>query len=307
MEFFAYYIGLVLLWLTQITGSLGNAIIVFSILLKTLLLPIGISSQRQMDRMRLLQPKIKELKEKHKGDSKAFQIAQAELMKTEKVNPIAGCLPQIIQLIIMFMLYSVFMNVFAGGSINGSQISTQFYWLDLAKPDPYYIIPILAGLTQFVLSYMMLPKKNPNDTPVVVKQETKDENDFSVIGENMQRQMVFMLPVMTTFSLILFKLPSGLGLYWVTITIFAIVQQYFVSGLGEAEHITQKIPIIGAWLIKHQPATARIHPDRSVEEKSRENSQKTMLISTASQPTTNKKKSPTKKKTKKNKRKKGRI
>lgn len=264
MQFFASYIGLLLLWLTQITGNLGNAIIAFTVLLKTLLLPIAFSSQRQMERMRLLQPKINELKTKHKNDPKAFQVAQTELLKTEKVNPVAGCIPQIIQLVILIMLYQVLVGFFFKGEINGTAISTNYLWLDLAKPDQYYIIPIIAGLVQFVLSYMMLPLKKKEEAVISATKKPEEKNDFSQVSESMQRQMVFMLPVMTTLSLIFLQLPSGLGLYWIVTTVYTIIQQYFVAGLGSLAPFVGKIPIVGEWLLFHQPSLMTNATDTSL-------------------------------------------
>ncbi len=247
MEKFSYFIGQFLIFLTQLTGSLGNAIIAFSIVLRVVMLPLVISSHKSMDRMRRLQPKLDALKEKFKNDSPGLQKAQSELMKTENVNPIAGCIPQIVQLVVVIMLYQVLISVFKDGGVNGSTFGTQYGWLDLRHPDPTYAIPIIAGVTQFILSFMMMPKGL-----LEKKVTTEKKGEMSKMGEDMQKQMVFMLPIMTTFSLIFLKLPSGLGLYWVSTTVATLVQQYFLSGLGAAEKYIAHIPIIGPTLIKYQ-------------------------------------------------------
>ncbi len=275
MQIFSYYTGLILLWLTQLTGSLGSAIIVFSILLKTALLPLAYGSQKQMEKMRQLQPEINKLKEKFKNNPQGLQKAQAELFKKEKINPISGCIPQIVQIAILIMLYQVFVQVFQNSAINGSTISTQWLWLDLAKPDNTYLIPIIAGLTQFILSYMMLPKKTEDEkqNKVVAKTNNNDkQDDFSAMGESLQKQMVFMLPIMTTMSLILFNLPSGLGLYWIVTTIYMIIQQYFVIGLGALEKYVAMIPFLGEKIVSYHPPF-RIEPLKNDEKARKDNSQ----------------------------------
>lgn len=250
----SYYIGLILAWLTMMTGSLGNAIVIFSLLLKTALLPLSISSQKQMDKMKKLQPQLALLKTKHKGDAKAFQVAQAELMKEQQVNPIGGCIPQLVQFGILIVLYQFFNTVFKTGMINGVAFDTQYLWFDLSQPDPTYILPILAGVLQFILSLMMMSptaptaatapptkKKGKNKalaTVMAAPAETDAAADFSA---SMQKQMVFVLPIMTTFSFILLKLPSGLALYWVVTSIFSIVQQYYLSGPGALLEYWQKV------------------------------------------------------------------
>lgn len=258
MTKFTYYIGLILSWLTMMTGSLGNAIVIFSILLKTALLPLSISSQKQMDKMKKLQPQLTQLKTKYKGDPKAYQQAQADLMREQQVNPIGGCIPQLVQFGILIVLYQFFNAVFKTGMINGVAFDTEYLWFDLSQPDSTYILPILAGVLQFVLSLMMM---SPTTSPVTAEPtEKKKDNkkgkknalavaldkppapdataDFSA---SMQKQMVFVLPVMTTFSFIFLKLPSGLALYWVVTSAYSIVQQYFISGPGALPEYWHKV------------------------------------------------------------------
>jgi YidC/Oxa1 family membrane protein insertase len=258
MTQFTYYIGLMLSWLTMMTGSLGNAIVIFSILLKTALLPLSITSQKQMDKMKKLQPQLALLKTKHKGDAKAFQQAQAELMKEQNINPIGGCIPQLIQFGILIVLYQFFNAVFKTGMINGVAFDTEYLWFDLSQPDPTYILPILAGVLQFVLSLMMMSPTAPSAVVEPVgkkkgKQKGK-QNALAVAMEkpaapdaatdfsaSMQKQMVFVLPIMTTFSFIFLKLPSGLALYWVITSAYSIVQQYYLSGPGALPEYWHKV------------------------------------------------------------------
>lgn len=260
MANFSFYVGQFLLFLTQMTGSLGNAIIAFSIALRLLMLPLVVSSHKQMDRMRRLQPRLNKLKEEYKNDAAGLQKAQSALMKSENVNPVAGCLPQIVQLVVLIMLYRVLVHVFTDGGVNGVELSTGYLWFDLRYPDSTYVIPFLAGITQFILSFMMMPKHLMEK-----KKTTEQKTDMAQMGEDMQRQMVFMLPVMTTLSLIMFKLPSGLGLYWVASTISTLVQQYFLSGLGAAEKYVAYIPMVGPFLIKYQGGHGEVSPKITTE------------------------------------------
>lgn len=229
-------------WITQIftisivelhtlTGNLGWAIIIFTIFLRLLLFPLSISSQKAMQKMRDLQPQLDKLKNKHGKDKKAMQQAQLELYQANKVNPVAGCIPQILQLVILIVLYQFLLKFIGQEVSNGVTINSHFFWLDLRHPDQLYVLPVLAGLTQLVLSLMMTPKK------VVVlekkaKKVTKSTEPEGVadMAQTMQKQMTFMMPLFTAFIALGF--PSGLSLYWVVTTIFSVIQQYYVSGFG---------------------------------------------------------------------------
>ncbi|MBP7875656.1 membrane protein insertase YidC [Candidatus Woesebacteria bacterium] len=244
MSQISFYIGLALVWLAGLSGNLGNAIVIFSLLLKTALLPLSISSQTQMNKMRKMQPYLEKLKSKHKGDAKAFQQAQVELMKEHQVNPVGGCIPQLVQFGILIVLYQVFIGVFNTGEINGQLFDTAYLWFDLRHSDPTYLLPVATGVLQFILSLMMTNPTPPPTEEVVRKkkgkksaltigmEQPKSKEDMADFSTSMQKQMIFVLPVMTTLSFIMLKLPSGLALYWTVTSIFSIVQQYYLSGPG---------------------------------------------------------------------------
>lgn len=263
----SHFVGLLLVWLAGISGSLGNAIVLFSILLKTVLLPLSISSQKQMDKIKKMQPHLAQLKAKHKGDSKAFQQAQMELMKEHQVNPIGGCIPQLVQFGILIVLYQVFIAVFKTGEINGQTFDTTYLWFDLTHPDPTYILPILTGVLQLILSLMMLPptveapaapappsknkKKKSLSSALATTDKKPATQDMADISTSMQKQMVFMLPVITTLSFIMLKLPSGLALYWTVTSLFSIVQQYYLSGPGALKEYWEKATTFISTKMKH--------------------------------------------------------
>lgn len=210
-------------------GNLGLSIIFLTILIKAVLIPLVLPSMKSAKKMQDLKPHLDKLKDKHQ-DKKALQEAQLSLYKENGVNPAAGCLPQIVQIIILISLYQVFISFLKQPSVLGITMNPNFLYLNLTKPDHTYIMPVLAGLTQFIFSLMMQsgleshvhnPKKN---------EDKKKEEDSLEMAQSMQQQMLFMMPIMTVVVSVNFQ--SGLILYWVVSTIFSIVQQYYFSGWG---------------------------------------------------------------------------
>lgn len=231
-------------WLAAVTGSLGLAIILLTVAIKALLIPLTLPAMRSAIKMRDLKPEIDALKAKHKGDPQALQQAQLALFKDNKINPAAGCLPYLIQFVILIVLYQVFMKYLQSGS---SSVNTQFLWLDLTQPDPYYIMPIIAGLTQFVLSLMVLPGASASaEKTLALSTKTKSDDakadQMADMAQSMQNQMVFMMPIMTVFFTLRF--PSGLALYWIVSTLVSIVQQYLVSGWGGLTRLQRFLPFL---------------------------------------------------------------
>lgn len=222
-----------LLWLNQLTGSLGLAIIIITLLIRLVLMPISLPGMKAAMKMRDLQPELNKIKEKFKNDKTGLQQAQLALFQQHQVNPAAGCLPYILQFLVLIALYRVFIDYLNNGAAAGVHLN--FLWFNLKNPDPYYVLPILAGITQFVLSLMVLPASDPsaNETLALAtktKTDDKKAEDLASMASSMQSQMAFVMPVMTAF--IALKFPSGLALYWILSTIFSIIQQYFVSGWG---------------------------------------------------------------------------
>lgn len=224
-----------LLALYSITGNLGVVIILFTLIVKTLLIPISMPSLRAAQKLKEIQPEIKKLQQKYK-DKQQLQLAQMELYKKYNVNPLAGCIPQIVQIILLIVLYQALTYFLANPEINGISINPQFFWLNLARPDQLYIIPVLAGVTQFILSLMIAPGAEvqdivPNNSKdKKIKEANKKEEDIADMAQQMQQQMLFLMPIMTGVIAITF--PSGLGLYWIATTVFSIGQQWVVSGPG---------------------------------------------------------------------------
>jgi len=224
----------ILVGLYSIVGDFGVAIIILTVIIKSLLIPLSrkqIESQKEMQK---LQPKIKELQKKYKKNKEQLSKKTMALYKEHKVNPAAGCLPLIIQMIIFITMYRVILNVSGGATltvqadklysfvpapevINGLFLGI----LQLSKPN--IILAILTAAAQFYQLKMMQTKNTKQDKKKKDKKNSA-EPDFASI---MQNQMLYIVPIMTLF--IGLKFPSGLALYWLASTSFMIAQQWFIA------------------------------------------------------------------------------
>lgn len=225
-----------LVFLYAVIGDLGFTIIAFTLIIRFILLPLTIPSIKAQDKMKRMQPELKVLKKKFGPDKKGYQQAQMDLYKKYNINPLAGCIPQLLQLVILLFLYQALNTFLHQPEIDGVAINTYFLGLNLSIPDPRYIIPILAVVTQLILSLMIAPGAEVKDEvpnkskDKSVQKANKKEEDVAEMAASMQQQMLFIMPLMTGFFALRF--PAGLGLYWVVTTIFSIGQQYFISGPG---------------------------------------------------------------------------
>lgn len=217
-------------------GNFGFALLVFTVILRIALIPFTNPTIKSQKKIQSLKPELDKLKKQFGKDRTRLQQEQMKLYKQHKVNPLGGCLPSILQFIVLIALYQV-LTKFLQNQVDGVQINTMFFGLDLAKPDKSYVLPLLSGVTQLILSLMILPGAETHAIPVEkhakskkVKEEAEKQGDTLEMAETMQRQMIFVLPVVTTFAALQF--PSGLALYWVVTTVFSIGQQWIVSGPG---------------------------------------------------------------------------
>jgi len=209
---------LVLLYLYIPGSDFGLAVISLTILIKTILHPLGVKSIRSQRDLAAIQPQIKEVQEKYKNNKEEQAKALMVLYKKEKLNPFSGCLPLLIQLPILLALYSVFGSGIEGHadllysyvSVPVGFNSTFLGLIDLSEPN--LILAVLAGIFQHIQIKTGLPK-------------TKITKNSSP-SEKMQQQMQYFMPVLMV--IILFGLPSAIGLYWITTTIFTIIQQYII-------------------------------------------------------------------------------
>ncbi|HEX7017916.1 MAG TPA: YidC/Oxa1 family membrane protein insertase [Patescibacteria group bacterium] len=226
----------ILAQLYQVTGDLGIAIIAFTLALRALLIPLTLPSLRAQQKMKELQPELKKLKQKHAGDKQKLQQATMDMYKKYNVNPLAGCLPQLIQIGILIVLYQAMLKFLGQTEVNGISIDPTFLWLNLTQPDPTYVLPVVAAVSQLIMSLMIAPGAETPDivpnkaTSKKVKAKNEKEEDMAEMAASMQQQMLFLMPVMTGFFAARF--PAGIALYWVITTFFSIAQQYYISGWG---------------------------------------------------------------------------
>lgn len=184
-------------WLYAWCGNWGIAIILLTFFIRLALLPINIKSYKSMKIMQKIQPKIKELKVLHKADPKKMNLEVMALMKSHKANPLGGCLPLFIQFPVFFALYRVL-----GESIELYQSPFVFWIQDLSLKDPYYVLPVLAGLILFVQQRL---------TPMNMSKE--------------HARLLAFMPLV--FSVFMLGLPSGLTLYIFVSGLFGLAQQFF--------------------------------------------------------------------------------
>ncbi len=222
-------------------GNLGLSIIAITIITKVILLPFVIPSIRSAKKMQDLKPELDRLKAKH-TDKAALQQAQVALYKERGINPAAGCLPQIFQIIILISLYQVFIYFLKQSSVGGVVVNPNFIYLDLTKPDRTYIMSLLAGLSQLVFSLMMQSGIESHVQNPKKKDDKKKEEDSLEMASSMQQQMIYMMPAMTVIISLNFQ--SGLVLYWVVSTLFSLIQQYFFSGWGGLIPVLKKLRIL---------------------------------------------------------------
>lgn len=188
----------VLAHIEHVTGNWGWAIILLTVLIKLIFYPLSAASFRSMARMRKLQPRMAALKERHSGDRGALQQAMMELYKVEKLNPLGGCLPMVVQIPVFIALYWVLLESVA------LRDAPFIFWIhNLAAPDPYFVLPILMGASMMVQQLL-----NP------------------AMMDPMQRKIMMVMPVVFTGFFLFF--PAGLVLYWVTNNVLSIIQQWWV-------------------------------------------------------------------------------
>lgn len=194
-----------LLWLMNFFGTwlpgqnYGVAIILLTVLVKVVFYPLSLKSMRSMKAMQALQPQLNALRSKYKSDPQRFQREQMEMFRKHGVNPMGGCLPMVVQIPIFYALY---LTLQYSVELQGAPF---LLWIsDLSKKDPYYVLPILMGISMLIQQKM---------TPTV--------------GDPRQAQIMLIMPVVFTFMFLEF--PTGLVLYWLVNNCLSIGQQYLID------------------------------------------------------------------------------
>ena len=218
LHFIASPLFSVLTGIHKMVSNWGVSIILLTVLIKLMFYPLSAASYRSMGQMRELAPRLQSMKEKFGDDKQKMQQAMMELYKTEKINPLGGCLPILVQIPVFIALYWVLL-----GSVELRGAS--FMWLsDLSKPDtlfgnvwflPIGPLPILMAASMFLQT-----KLNPKPT------------------DPMQARLMLMMPII--FSFFFFFFPAGLVLYWLVNNILSISQQWYVNKKIHAEALKKK-------------------------------------------------------------------
>lgn len=230
-----------LLFLYKLLGNnLGLAIIALTLLVKGALVPFTLPSLKSAKKLSKLKPELDKLKDKYEDEPKKLQKKQLEFYQEHGINPAGGCLPYIIQFIILIGLYRVFQSALGNGALNGTAVNTQFLlWKNLAEKDTTYTLPIIAGLMQLLTSLTLQP--GLEDEPDKRKGDEKEKGDIAEMATSMQQQMVFLMPAITVFFALQF--PAGLALYWTITTTFSFFQQLAISGPGGLKKYFAKVGI----------------------------------------------------------------
>ena len=185
------------------TNNWGVSIILLTVVIKLIFFPLSAASYRSMAKMRVMAPKMQKLKEQYGDDRQRLHQAMIEMYKTEKINPLGGCLPIVVQIPVFIALYWVLL---ASVELRNAPF---IWWIkDLSAQDPYYILPVLMGATMIIQTYL-------NPTP----------------PDPVQAKVMKIMPV--AFSVFFFFFPAGLVLYWLVNNILSIAQQWQITRMIE--------------------------------------------------------------------------
>jgi YidC/Oxa1 family membrane protein insertase len=196
--------------INDLVHNWGIAIILLTVLIKAAFYPLSAKSYRSMAQMRELAPRLQSMKEKFGDDKQKMQQAMMEMYRTEKINPMSGCLPILVQVPVFIALYWMIL-----GSVE-LRHAPFFGWIqDLSAIDPYYVLPLLMGATMIIQTYL-----NPAPTDPI------------------QAKVMKIMPVV--FSVFFFFFPAGLVLYWLVNNVLSIAQQWYVNKTIHAAALAKK-------------------------------------------------------------------
>jgi YidC/Oxa1 family membrane protein insertase len=194
-----------LAYVHKVTGNWGWSIVIVTALIKLLFYPLSQASGRSMAKMRSVSPRMKQIQETFKDDREKLGRAMMELYKKEKINPLAGCLPMVVQIPVFISFYRVLLE-----SVEMRQAPFLLWINDLSSRDPFFVLPVLMGGAMFLQSRFNPPSPDP-----------------------MQAKILQFMPLVMTGMMAFF--PSGLTLYWLTNTVLSMAQQWRVNKVVEAE------------------------------------------------------------------------
>jgi len=229
-------------------SDLGLAIIALTSIIRIILIPLTTPQLKSAKKMQEIAPELDKLKKKFKDDKQKLMQAQMELYKKNGINPASGCLPQIIQMVILITLYQAFSQVIKPDGIKAINeilysfnqnythpINFNFLYLNLSKPD---VIPlssslkipglfvIMATLFQYLSSKIMVPSIKKEEK---IAEKTEQKSDDMSLA--LQKQMMYMFPAMTL--IFGYSMPSGVMLYWFVFSLFSYIQQIIINRKNE--------------------------------------------------------------------------
>lgn len=206
-------IAVPIFWVLQhihgLVGNWGWSIVILTILIKLMFFPLSAKSYRSMAQMRGLAPKLQKIKELYSDDAEKRNMATMELYKTEKINPLGGCLPSVVQIPVFIALYWTLV-----GSVEMRQAPFILWIHDLSAQDPYYVLPIIMGITMIIQTRL-------NPAP----------------ADPMQAKVMMFMPV--AFSVFFLFFPAGLVLYWVVNNLMSMGQQWVIMRQVELKRIAK--------------------------------------------------------------------
>lgn len=189
-------------WLLEklygVVANWGWAIVLLTVIIKLIFYPLSAASYKSMAKMKAVTPRLMKLRELYANDKAKLNQAMMELYKTEKINPLGGCLPILIQIPVFIALYWVLL-----ASVEMRNAPWLGWVTDLSVPDPYYILPVIMAITMFIQTKLNPPPPDP-----------------------IQAKVMMFMPII--FSIFFFFFPAGLVLYWLVNNILSIAQQYYV-------------------------------------------------------------------------------
>lgn len=209
-----WFISAAIFWMMQhiydVVGNWGWSIVLVTIIIKALFYSLSAKSYRSMSMMKRLQPRMEALKQRYGNDKQKLTQATLEMYREEKVNPMSGCLPILIQIPVFISLYWVLVE-----SVQLRQSPFIFWIHDLSVRDPYYILPVMMGISMFIQQRLNPPPPDP-----------------------MQAKIMMMMPVV--FTVLFANFPAGLMLYWFVNNTLSFTQQWFVMRQLDREYASKK-------------------------------------------------------------------
>lgn len=195
----AYPLFILLNWLKNLVGNWGWAIVLLTVLIKLAFYPLSAASYKSMAQMRKLAPRLQHLKERYGDDRQKLHEQMMKIYKEEKINPLGGCLPILVQIPVFIALYWVLLS-----AVELREAPWALWITDLSEPDPYYVLPVIMAVTMYIQQKLSPMPPDP-----------------------IQAKILMIMPIV--FSIFFFFFPSGLVLYWLVNNILSILQQWRIN------------------------------------------------------------------------------